>query len=105
MERVILTHRYQRQGRNLFRIAVLCTVKRERLIFLWNYRCQIDRSAQQRWREGMAVGRPSYAELTGLAALTANDALDFKRAADIQRATCAVTWECATIRGNPQRAR
>jgi hypothetical protein len=37
-----------------------------------------------------------------LAALAATTRLIFKRAADFQRATCAVTWECATIRGNPQ---
>jgi hypothetical protein len=35
--------------------------------FGWNYCRQIDRGAQRRrFKAGMPVGRPSYAELTGL---------------------------------------
>jgi hypothetical protein len=34
--------------------------------FGWNYCRQIDREAQRRFKAGMPVRRPSYAELTGL---------------------------------------
>ena len=34
--------------------------------FVWNYCCQIDREAQQRWRAGLAVGRPSAFDLATL---------------------------------------